>query len=229
MAARPVASLVAVTLPPDFGEHRATALFDAMRETAAHYGCPLIGGDIAFHGDNTHPLTCSVVVLAEPIAGRPIARAAARIDDIVYVTGVLGGSLDDDGRGRHLTFEPRIAEAIEIARRLGDRLHAMIDLSDGLGRDAGHIADLSKLTIEIDAACLPAAHGLPWQRAAGDGEDYELLFTARGDVPSRVCGDVPITAIGRVCPRGGELDPAVVFIDGDTRIPGDELGWEHRS
>ena len=47
MAAKPVASLVAVTLPPDFGSERATTLFDAMRKTAADYDCPLIGGDIA--------------------------------------------------------------------------------------------------------------------------------------------------------------------------------------
>ena len=132
MAARPVAALVAVTLPPDFGKRRATDLFDAMRNTAAKYDCPLIGGDIAMHNDAAHPLVCSVTVLAEPGPDRVIRRDGARPGDALYVTGRLGGSLDADGGGRHLTFEPRVQVALELSRQLGDRLHAMIDISDGL-------------------------------------------------------------------------------------------------
>ena len=101
MAARPLATLAAVTLPPDFGDERAKRLFDAMRITAERYRCPLVGGDLAVHGDPTHPLVCSVTVLAEPAATQPITRAGATVGDIVYVTGALGGSFGADGRGRH--------------------------------------------------------------------------------------------------------------------------------
>jgi thiamine-monophosphate kinase len=229
MAAQPVGALVAVVLPPDFGAPRAEALFDAMRAAAAEYDCPLIGGDIAFHGDVSHPLTCSVTVLAEPVHGRAITRAGAEIDDVVYVTGALGGAVLEDGGGKHLTFEPRIAEAIELAGALGSRLHSMIDLSDGLGRDASHIAGASNVQIEIDAARIPCAAGIDWRAAAAGGEDYELLFTATGDAPAQLAGSLAVTAIGRVSPRRGEGGPMVIIRAGSEIITGDELGWEHES
>jgi thiamine-monophosphate kinase len=229
MAARPVASLVAVVLPPEFGAERAEALFDAMRATAAHYECPLIGGDIAFHGDASHPLTCSVTVLAEPVNGRAITRSGAEVDDVVYVTGALGGAVLEDGRGKHLTFEPRIAEAIQLATALGPNLHAMIDISDGLGRDASHVAQASNVQFVIDAAQIPCSPGVDWRAAVAEGEDYELLFTATGEVPASLTGGLPVTPIGRVSPRRGEDQPMVLIHDGDKTIAADELGWQHEA
>jgi thiamine-monophosphate kinase len=229
MAARPVGALVAVVLPPDFGPQRAEALFDAMHATAAEYDCPLIGGDIAFHSDASHPLTCSVTVLAEPVNGRAITRAGAEVDDVVYVTGALGGAVLEDGGGKHLTFQPRIAEAIELAASLGPNLHAMIDLSDGLGRDASHIAESSGVQIEIDAERIPCTAGIDWRAAAAGGEDYELLFTAGGDVPAALAGGLAVTPIGRVSPSRGEGGPMVVIRAGSEIITGDELGWQHES
>lgn len=233
MAARPVATLVAATLPPDFGAARANELFDAMRGTADQYDCPLIGGDIAIHKDASHPLICAVTVLAELRGTVPITRSGAKPGDTVYVTGRLGGSLQPDGLGRHLTFEPRIDLAIELAAELGSNLHAMIDISDGLGRDASHIAQRSGVQMTIDAARVPCYPGCDWRRALGDGEDYELCFTATGHVPERI-GDVPITAVGVV----GEMREGrsrkvgerwlVVVQAGGRELAGEELGWEHR-
>lgn len=228
MAAKPVATLVAATLPPEFGTHRANALFDAMRKTAADYGCPLIGGDLGFHSDASHPFMCAVTVLAEPGPVPPVTRSGAQVGDGVYITGALGGSLQSDGSGSHLTFEPRVNEALELAETLGDRLHAMIDISDGLGRDAGHIAQMSRVRIEIDANRIPCNPGLNWQRAVGDGEDYELCFTASGDVPSTVNG-VPVTLIGHVAPLTPGDDRHVVINDGTRLIDATEFGWQHES
>lgn len=238
MAATPVATLAAVTLPSDFADERAKELFDAMRETAAHYHCPLVGGDIACHSSKDHPLVCSTTVFAQPAApGRqPVTRAGARVGDRVWVTGELGGSMGPDGLGRHLTFEPRIDEAIALAETLGDELHAMIDLSDGLGRDLGHIAVMSSVRIEVDVHRLPCRNGLDWRRAVTDGEDYELCFTAGGNVPGEL-GNLPITEIGRVMAALAPETPSpdlpdtwpLTFIDGSTRVRGDQLGWEHAS
>lgn len=224
MAARPIASLAAGTLPPDWEESRANTLFDAMRTAAAEQHCPLIGGDIAIHRSADHPLTLSVTVLAVPGDTPPVRRDGARIGDGVYVTGALGGSFGDDGLGRHLTFEPRVEVALQLAATLGANLHAMIDISDGLGRDAGRIAAASDVRIALRARDLPCNPGVDWRAAASDGEDYELCFTAAGEVPDSIAG-VPITKVGEVvAPSGGE--PVVVHIDGEV-LAGGELGWDH--
>lgn len=229
MAGRPVATLVAVVLPPDFGSGRATALFDAMRDTAAMFDCPLVGGDIAFHGDPAHPLTCSVTVLAEPGPCGAVRRSGARVGDIVYVTGSLGGSLDADGGGKHLSFTPRINVALELGEQLGERLHAMIDISDGLGRDVSHIAALSGVRIQLFADRIPLTPGVTWRQALSDGEDYELCFVAApGEVPSWL-GDTMVTPIGEVMATvtGDESQPLVTVLDGNLVLDATELGWQH--
>lgn len=225
MAARPLASLVAVTLPPDFGEDRAKDLFDAMRETAARYGAPLVGGDIAVHASATHPLVCAVTVLATPGPRAPVRRDGARVGDTIFVSGRLGGSFDADGGGAHLTFEPRIETALALASMLGDDLHAMIDVSDGLGRDVGRLARASGVAVRLDAARMPCRRGVDWRRAVADGEDYELCFAARVATIAPI-GEVAFTAIGVVEARDDEADPVAIMIDGRA-IPGSELGWDH--
>jgi thiamine-monophosphate kinase len=227
MAAKPAAALVAVTLPPDFGADRATALFDAMRETAAKHDCPLVGGDIAFHSNPGHPMVCSVTVLAEP-AGRPVVkRRGAQVGDVIYVTGSLGGAVEPDGSGRHLTFEPRINEALTLVQRLGDDLHAMIDISDGLGRDCSHIAAASSVRIQLHADLIPCSEGVDWRRAVMDGEDYELCFAVarNADVPKCI-GESPVTAVGEVLPLDADL-PRVSVLDANLVVDVSQFGWEH--
>lgn len=228
MAAQPVATLAAVTLPPKFGSDRAALLFEAMRSTAAAYNCPLIGGDLAFHADESFPLTCSVTVLAQAASHAPVTRSGAKPGDGVYVTGSLGGTYLEDGSGRHLTFEPRINLALALAETLGQRLHAMIDISDGLGRDASHIAAMSNVQIQIQADRVPCVEGVDWKSAMTHGEDYELLFAATGNVPSEIAS-IAITRVGEVVEHDSDDEPQVVVIDDGKRIVADELGWQHES
>ncbi len=228
MAAEPLASVVACCLPRDWDEPRALSLFAGLRESAAAWHCPLVGGDLALGGPGD-PLTVSVTVLATP-RGRAITRRGSRIGDGVFVTGSLGGSLAPDGGGRHLTFEPRLRESWMLADSLGERLHAMIDLSDGLGRDAGHLLEgpeAAGLAIELDGHALPCHRGSDWKAALGDGEDYELLFSAEGPVPTTL-GGVPVTRVGSVRARREGEPKVLVCIDGRTADVGD-LGWEHRT
>lgn len=225
MAGEPLATLVAATLPPQFGSERANQLFDAMRATADQYRCPLIGGDIAIHRGDEHPMVCSVTVLAEPGPAGAIPRSGAQHGDLVYVTGALGGSLEANGLGRHLTFEPRIELALELARQLGSRLHAMIDLSDGLGRDAAHIAKLSHVQMVIEAARIPCNAGCDWKQALSDGEDYELCFTAVPPVPRQI-GGVAIHQIGEV---RGEGEHTVLLSHAGSLIDVSQFGWQHQS
>lgn len=229
MAAWPVASLATAVLPPGMGEGPAMKLFDAMAEAAAEFDCPLCGGDIAIHRDPAAPLVCTTTVLAETVhesSGRVVTRSGAQVGDVVYVTGRLGGSLEPSGLGRHLTFTPRIKEAVELLQKLGDRLHAMIDISDGLGRDASHIAERSGVRIRLNAHSIPANRGCDWRRALSDGEDYELCFTATGEVPVEIAG-MPITAVGEVLAREPQQKDAVEVRCGDEILAGAELGWQH--
>ena len=201
------------------GDTRGDVLFDAMAKWARHFGCPLVGGDIA-STDGPPSLTVTVV---GSVDGEPALRSNARVGDGVYLTGAIGGSLRADGGGRHLTFEPRVAEGQALRGTLGKRLGAMIDLSDGLGRDAGRIASRSEVRIEIDAEAVPLNEGMTdVLEALGQGEDYELLFTARGAVPAEVLGTA-VTRIGRVIEGAG-----CCAILGDGReVDLCELGWDH--
>lgn len=226
MAAIPVASLATFTACPDTDDKWAANLFDAMKETANQYNCPLIGGDVAIHHKPHSPMVCTVTVLAKPGSNPPVRRSGAKVGDCLYVTGKLGGSVDENGLGKHLTFEPRIKEALAISDLLGTQLHAMIDISDGLGRDVSHIAQLSNVAIEIDASTIPTNDGIDWQRAISDGEDYELCFTAHGEVPTQI-GGLQITQIGRIVAISDTLKPTVIVMDGTTRMDASEFGWEH--
>ncbi|MEQ8770744.1 MAG: thiamine-phosphate kinase [Phycisphaerales bacterium] len=216
MGGKPAWATATAVLPAGY-EH-ADDLFDRMAHWAGHWGCPLVGGDVAAHGSADDPLMLTITVAGVP-AGEPVLRSGTRVGDGVYVTGSLGGSLNS---GRHLTFEPRVAAGVELVASLGDRLHAMIDLSDGLGRDAGRIAAASRVRIEIDAAALPVHAGVDdWRAAMGDGEDYELCFCAAGDVPETAAG-VPITRVGEIVAGDG----CVVRAGGEV-IDAGELGWDH--
>jgi len=256
MAAKPVGAVVAGCLPRDFGAERANALFDAMRRAAERYGCPLIGGDISMWDQ---PLVLSVTVLAEPAGVAPVLRRGARVGDVVCVTGSLGGSLEtvqtgaagDTGAGgdtgaagshaHHLAFTPRIAEARLLAQTC--RPNCMIDLSDGLGRDLGHLCRAADAPVgaKLIADQLPISPGgrqaaqrtgkPAWQHAVGDGEDYELCFTvspaaADRDLPADLAG-VPVTRIGRIVERG-EDEPllTIALPDGVEEVIEDQ-GWEH--
>lgn len=222
MSGTPRAALAAAVLPEGFA--RADELFDSLSRAARGFGCPLVGGDIAAAPAGS-PLILSISVTGEPHATRgPVLRSGARPGDRVFVSGVLGGSFDSaTGGGRHLTFEPRLALARELADRLGPALTAMMDISDGLGMDAGRLATASGVRIEIDEDRVPvAAESRGLLGALGDGEDYELLFAASADVPGSI-GGVPITEIGRVVGGVG----CAVRIDGEWRDVGG-LGFEHR-
>ncbi|MEE2719008.1 MAG: thiamine-phosphate kinase [Planctomycetota bacterium] len=226
MAGRPVASLVSAILPTGMTDDDAMVLFDAMRTVGERFHAPIVGGDLAVHRHPTHPLTCSVTVMGAATGLGVVPRFGAKNGDLVCVTGALGGSL---ASGRHLSFQPRVGEAILLRAVLGARLHAMIDLSDGLGLDASRMLEPDPgLQIEIDAGRLPLHDGIDWRGGVSDGEDYELLCLVEdGELPERLL-ECPVTPIGRVVPRPAPDAPAVVVSDGDARHDVTSRGWEHR-
>jgi thiamine-monophosphate kinase len=231
MGGTPSCALAAATLPPDCSY--ANELFDAMARWALHWGCPLVGGDIGVGSDGTEALVLGVTIIGHPHATRgPVLRSGARPGDAVYVTGSLGGSLDPaTGLGRHLAFEPRLAEARWLCDLLGPDLHALMDISDGLGRDAARLARASGGSVNIDASLIPLGPGAAgWRSGAADGEDYELLLAVPANAP--VPSSCPVT--GTAVTRIGVIGPAPVLREPNCIIhtpqgptPGDELGWDH--
>lgn len=227
MAARPLAIIATATLDPGRSRAWAERLHQGLHDTALAFDAPLVGGDLAIHDRRDGPTVVSVTILATPgtANGRVVTRAGARTGDFLAVTGRLGGSLETGGGGRHLDFPPRLTEAVALADGLGDDLHAMIDLSDGLGLDASRLVAAGDAAARIDAGALPCTSGVGWQAAVADGEDYELLFASACAPPSDI-GGVPVTIVGEVVSgEPGRVD--LVGIDPTTRI--DRRGWDHRS
>lgn len=228
MAGSPICALATGAFPKSFDQASADELSAALKRWAEHWNCPLVGGDLASLPRESDPLTLTVTVIGSvhPTRG-PVLRSGAKPGDGIYVTGNLGGSFDPStGLGKHLTFEPRLAEARALADLLGPKLHALMDLSDGLGRDATRMADASGIRIDLQSDLIPRA--VPdWRRAASEGEDYELLFAAAGSLPSNLPGIVTgtttlVTRIGTVSPGSG-----CFITDGSTSVNARELGWDH--
>jgi len=223
MAAAPAEAYVQFGAPPTRTDEQLLELADGVASIAAEHGVVIAGGDI------TAAPVVTVAVTVVGVAGDPgelVTRAGAQPGDLVAVTGELGGAaaallgvrtpddgaeIDDAIRQVLLERQTRPSPRLEPGRALAAAgATAMIDVSDGVFADAGHLAVASEVAIEIDADSLPIAPGVaevasaagidPLQLAAG-GEDYELLVTlapeALGSARARL-GSVALTAIGRV-------------------------------
>ncbi len=204
MATIPLAAVVAVGLPPGFSEGELKELHSGVVSAADRYDCPLVGGDITSWKGAGRLVVC-VSMLSKPGEKPPVRRSGAKVGDVICVTGFLGGS----GLRKHLDFEPRVAEALEIVR-IAD-LHAMMDISDGLSTDLNRICNQSGVGAMIEASLLPISEDArtgtdPLSAALNEGEDFELLFTLSRDQWERLRaawrGPAPITEVGRITDTG---------------------------
>jgi thiamine-monophosphate kinase len=208
MAARPVAVVVALQLSRDTAPARARQIMSGVLQMTERIGIALVGGDVA---SSDGPTALNVTGLGTAPKDRIVLRWGARPGDLLCVTGELGGSI----LGRHLNFTPRVAEALWIVAQA--KVHAMMDISDGLLLDAWRMARASRVGMVLDPARLPispAARRLSRssgqsavEHALSDGEDYELLFavspkTARALLKQRR-PPVRISAIGQVVAQPG--------------------------
>ncbi len=232
MAGEPLWCLATAAFPDDFDPAAARELAQRLHAWAVHWGCPIVGGDLAGLPPGS-PLVVTVTILGRPhpVCGA-VTRTGARPGDRIVVTGTIGGSF---GSGKHLRFEPRIREAKALGDALGSKLHALIDLSDGLGRDAARVAKDSGVRMTLDAREVPWTESRQdaslHAKAAGDGEDYELLaaidpsveLTALRVVFNRVGVQTPIHQIGTTHSGTG---CTLRLLDG-AEIDAADLGWDH--
>ena len=177
MSGRPLAAFISWALPRHTGRDLAQSLYAGMAELAKSFDVAIAGGDTnSWDG----PLVISVTLVGETVERRRILRSGARPGDFIFVTGPLGGSLG----GRHLTFTPRVREALDLAQRI--EISSMLDLSDGIASDLRQILNQSGVGATLEARSIPVhadvdhilAESERLHRALTDGEDFELLFTA---------------------------------------------------
>jgi thiamine-monophosphate kinase len=160
--------VVALGLPKKTSVSFIDKLFRGMLDIARKYKVNIVGGDLS----RSDKLTLDVSMLGVVEKKNLALRSGAQRGDIIFVTGRLGGSI----RGRHLRFIPRIEEARFLARNF--RVHAMIDISDGLAQDLGHILRESKQGAVLYENLIPLGRqARNLEEALYMGEDFELIFT----------------------------------------------------
>ena len=221
MGGEPRWALVTVAGPVDT---RLDSLYSGISEAAEEFGCPVVGGDLS-----SAPALVVTVAVTGHCAGSPVRRSGASPGDEVWVTGPLGGSAaglrvlraGGDPAGAlarsHARPVPRLTEG-RAAARAGAT--AMIDVSDGLAADLGHIAAASGVGISLHE--IPAAEGATRQEALCGGEDFELVFCLPPGAGVREAfGSLRQPVRIGVCTAGHS----------GVRLAGADLdvkGWEHR-
>jgi thiamine-monophosphate kinase len=218
--------IVSLGLPPKTPVAFVEKLYDGIRAAAKKFGASIVGGDVA----QSPTLFVAVALIGEVEKSQLVLRKGAQIGDSVFVTGALGGSI----RGKHLSFTPRIREARWLTEHF--KIHAMIDVSDGLAGDLRRLCEQNpRVGFEICAAEVPISRAARGKLSAAlhDGEDFELLFcvsprdvTGLREKWARVFGKSgpKLTEIGRVTASRGKIH--VIFADGTRKILR-EKGYEH--
>lgn len=215
--AEPEALIVSVGLPGETAVDDVVELYEGLREP----GVPVRGGDTT-RGDRVY-LSVTAVGRSDHVPG----RGGARPGDVLVVTGPLGGSaaglrvleLGLQGFGELARLHRRPPLRLDASRLLAPVAHALVDLSDGIASDAGHVADRSGCRLEIDVERLPLAPRISevgpepfWTM----GEDYELLASLAPADAERL--GFPV--IGRCVAGAG----AVLRLHGE---PLELAGWDH--
>jgi thiamine-monophosphate kinase len=252
MGGTPRFALVALACAPETPVEEIDALYAGMNAAAEPHGVQIVGGDTSASPDGW---IVNVTLLGE-IDRSPRLRSAAQVGDLIAVTGFLGSSAaglktfespllppslasEDltEVRRVHLRPTPRVAEGLWLGG--ADGVHSMIDCSDGVATDLGHIASESGVGFKVWLPRLPVAQaaqrvagalGLdPMKLAATGGEDYELLVTLSPEKFESLSRDflaatgTPLTAIGEIVPAAEGLQ----FLDALERPVSLGKGFDH--
>lgn len=252
MGGTPQFALVSLMLPSDTDVAWVEALYQGLRAEATAAGVVLVGGNMA---RSPAGISIDVTVLGCVRRDELLLRSGARPGDRVLVTGTLGEAAAglrlarDPGLAlaapereallqRYLTPTPRLAAAALIAQ--SHQASAMLDISDGLSSDIGHICTRSNVDVRLWANALPISPATravakqigttAWQLALTGGEDYELCFTAPAVVAAQLASQIQAATGLTITPVGEILPPGegrwLRLADGQD-VPLEAGGWEH--
>lgn len=246
MGGKPRHYLLSLAIPPAITLDFLDTFISGMLSRADQFGVQLIGGDTC---SSSGPLVLNLTVLGEQSPDLLVRRSGARPGDQICVTGTIGDSAlglrllrQGDRQGvaieRHLDPVPRVLEGLALAEATIPS--AMIDLSDGLSADLGHILDLSAVGARIYSETLPLSDTFrehfptvtaeALSLALAGGEDYELLFTVPPEKIPLVFSllekfGTPVAVIGTIT---AENTRAVIGSDG-REISLNKKGYDHFS
>jgi len=189
----PKHAVVSLGLPRNMQVHQVDLLAKGIFDLAKEYKINIVGGDISASGK----LIIDVSLLGEVEKSKLCLRRGAKKGDIIMVTGSFGGSI----KAKHLKFIPRLKEARFLVDNF--KINSMIDVSDGLIQDLGHILEQSSVGAVLYESLIPLskkASGI--EEALCSGEEFELLFTAPRDQASKIirCSKYSFKVIGELMP-----------------------------
>lgn len=196
MSGIPQFALITLIVPASCSTEWIEKLYRGLGRAGERFDVAIVGGETS---STSGPIVISVSVVGWVEKDRWVSRKGGKPGDDVFVTGRLGGSR----AAKQFQFVPRIEESRWLTAHFD--IHAMMDLSDGLGADLPRLARASDVGFEVDPEAVPRTRSSSVEAAFADGEDYELLFTLRPRAGQRLekawrrkFGKLPLTRIGRL-------------------------------
>jgi thiamine-monophosphate kinase len=204
-SAVPQFALITLIAPGQTSVEWVERLYRGLGRAAKRFKVSIVGGETS---STPGPVVISVTVVGFVERDRCLSRRGAKVGDDLFVTGRLGGAV----KQKHLHFIPRIVESRWLTRNFP--IHAMMDLSDGLGADLPRFAKASRVGFVVEIENLPLARRVKIDDAISEGEDYELLFAISPRERTRLQREwrkkfrkLPLTRIGRLNPQSAIRNP----------------------
>lgn len=197
MGGRPTFAVVSLGVDKNFSVQFVEQIYEGMQRICQKFGVSIVGGDTV----KSKKLIINVAMLGEVRKKALVTRSGAKVGDQIFVTGALGNSFKSRW---HLRFTPRVHEAAWLMKH--SEPHAMIDISDGLIADLGHILKESKVGAQLYQKGLPMRSGVSLSQVFYEGEDFELLFTVSKEEAKRLKNaPYPFFHIGEITKRRNKI------------------------